>query len=401
MKVKVRAWLAFSGVLLALGCGSVEPVASERTEHVAQPVLEGTLDREDTNVFLLVTHRDGGVGLCTASLLAPNLLLTARHCVSAVSSERVVCGETTASAPFAVAELFATNSVSQDDVNSVYRVSRIDVPESDQLCGNDVALVTLSTLVPAASATPIVPRIDRDVVAQETYRAVGYGLDQPSDDGSAGMRRERSDLVIDCAPGSCGSGTRANEFVGNLALCSGDSGGPALDPSGKLLGVGSRSGSGCSHPVYGSVVAWAGWIREVAARAALRGNYEAPFWVATGQSSPSTTTQGDRCAGPDDCGDGFGCYSPTQSTTDAYCAGLCSDTAGCASGTHCDVGPGVCVRDAAAAEPSSSCAVGRAAAPSGAAYLACLGLLLVALGRRAGQKKSAPGGDTFYRTDCS
>lgn len=367
---------------MVLSCAARDPDATSSTRAA---ILDGELDRDDQNVFLLVTHIEGHAGLCTASLIAPNLLLTARHCVSAVSEEQVVCSRTTAGDPYPPSQLFATNAFSQDEVTSAYRVASIDVPPSSLLCGNDVALVTLTSVVPTSVAIPLVPRIDRAVAPGETYRAVGYGLAQPDDDGSAGVRRQRAGLAVECQPGSCGSGTRSNEFVGDSSVCSGDSGGPALDEAGKVVGVVSRSGTDCAHPVYASAAAWKDWLIEVARAAAERGKYDAPFWVESGLSDPPLGGQGDRCTGPEGCGEGFACYSPTLSTTDAYCAADCSEQPQCTSGTHCDPGSQVCIRDPAA-EPSSSCAVARPGTARGSASALMLLALATALGTK---RKSA------------
>ncbi|HEY1535492.1 MAG TPA: trypsin-like serine protease, partial [Polyangiaceae bacterium] len=268
----------------------------------------------------------------------------------------------------------------------------IAVPtESADICGFDLALITLSTVVPASIATPLIPRIDRGVTKGEVYTAVGYGQDSPGDAGidSAGARRLRTGLVVDCAPGTCGTGVEADEFGGNAGICSGDSGGPALDADGKVVGVVSRSGDTCNHPVYGSVASWKDWLIATARQAATDGKYDPPFWVDSGTSVSSAQSaapdagvqpgaagaaatafgvQGDKCATSPDCQGGFACYSPTSSSNNAYCAAFCSSQAQCAGGTHCDTGVGVCVAPiTASTAASSSCAVSSVGRAGGAA----------------------------------
>ena len=200
------------------------------TKSVSAAISGGEPDSADSNVFILVSHRQSeGVALCSASLIAPNLLLTARHCVADVTSDQVTCGTTTAGDPFPADTFFAANTQSVDQVTkqNAFAVSAVAVPtQGSDICGFDLALVTLSTVVPASVATPLIPRIDRKVTLGETYTAVGYGQESASDasaDG-AGARRERSGLTVECAPGTCGTGVEADEFGGNAGICSGDSG---------------------------------------------------------------------------------------------------------------------------------------------------------------------------------
>ena len=347
------------------------------------------------------------VGRRSASLIAPNLLLTARHCVSSVPTDTVTCGQTEASAPFAPNTFFAANTqdIDQATASNAFKGANISVPsQSTDLCGFDLALVTLTTVVPPNVAVPLVPRIDRAVERGEVYRAVGYGEVTPGDAGIAGARMGRSGLKVSCAPGGCKTGVEASEFVGDTGICSGDSGGPALDTAGKVVGVVSRGGPDCSQPVYGSVASWKDWIIGVAQQAAVQGNYPPPFWVQTGMSDPPTTdlpdsgsagapatpvgsvgTQGYKCGVPQDCQSGFGCFSPTGSGSNAYCAEFCTAQTECGEGTECRAGVGVCV----AAGPtgsanSSSCAVRALGRPGGTlpSVLLSLGWLGLVLWRR-------------------
>jgi hypothetical protein len=372
----VRAALLLAATCGVAACGSQAPDGSLKSLNAA--ISGGEPDNVDSNVFILVSHRQKeGVALCSASLIAPNLLLTARHCVADVTSEQVTCGQTTAGSPFPSNTFFAANAQSVDAVtkDTAFAVSSVSVPtEGSDICGFDLALVTLSSVVPASVATPLIPRIDRGVTLGESYSAVGYGQDSPGDAGIAGARRGRSGLVVECAPGKCGTGVEADEFGGNAGICSGDSGGPALDADGKVVGVVSRSGDTCNHPVYGSVASWKDWITVTARQAAIDGNYDPPFWVTSGTSEPAPVTvpgvgaagaaattfgvQGDKCAASPDCQSGFACYSPTNTSDNAYCAAFCSTASQCPSGTQCDSGLSVCV--ASLAPPSgssSSCAV--------------------------------------------
>ncbi|HEY3254719.1 MAG TPA: trypsin-like serine protease [Polyangiaceae bacterium] len=402
MRFEVGALLSFSLAVCAGGF-SWSCAASDRdsqaVSRVRSEISGGQLDSVDSNVFLLTSQRGAtGIALCSASLIAPNLLLTARHCVSAVTEGEVSCGKTMVAAPFPVTSFLAANEQSADDVRSAYRALTVSVPsEGGDICGYDLALITLTTNVPESAATPLVPRIDRAVARAERYSAVGYGLDGAGDQAVAGLRRARAGLAVSCIPGKCGTGIEATEFVGEGGVCSGDSGGPALDEAGKVVGVASRAGTDCAHPVYSSLASWKDWLSQVAGQAAEQGNYAAPFWVNTGLSDPPAESagaagtssawgaaagagelgkQGDQCAGPEECSSAFACYSPSGSTHDGYCAGFCSGPSDCPSGTSCSAGLGVCV-ETRSESLNASCALrGAGAGPRGRAPWPTLALSL-------------------------
>ena len=66
----------------------------------------------------------------------------------------------------------------------------------------------------------------------------------------------------------------------NAPICSGDSGGPALDERGRVFGVASRGDPGCEIAVYGDVSSWGPFIVDTALEAADLGGYVAPEWTA-------------------------------------------------------------------------------------------------------------------------
>ncbi len=96
------------------------------------------------------------------------------------------------------------------------------------------------------------------------------------------------------------------EWRGDHGICNGDSGGPAIDGDGFVIGVTSRGPMGCDNPIYGSLLGHADWIREAGHRAALDGAYAEPDWVRGPQvTSPAQPTTLD--LGVTGCGvDGHG-----------------------------------------------------------------------------------------------
>ena len=147
------------------------------------------------------------------------------------------------------------------------------------MCGHDVALVVLASCVDRRRATPLPPRLDASPQREEAYTAIGYGVTSDGDD-DVGLRRRRDALHVVCVGGSCSSGqVEEGEWRGDHGICSGDSGGPAIDGHGFVIGVTSRGPSGCEAPIYGGLPDHAPWLREVARLAAHGGAYADPLWA--------------------------------------------------------------------------------------------------------------------------
>jgi hypothetical protein len=386
--------VATGGLVMALalgvaaaGCSAPGP---EDPGSSSQSISGGVADVSHDSVFLLVSHHDDRTSTCTATLLAANLLLTARHCVSAGSHDDVLCGDAGLGEPYPAESFFTTNDPQPRDGSPFFRAIDIRVPvESGDTCGFDIALVLLGDNVPSAIAVPAVPRIDHEVQLGEVYTAVGYGVDESGQ--STGTRMERSGLSVDCQPGTCGAGVESTEFRGEDGICSGDSGGPALDAAGKVVGVVSRGGPDCGTPIYGSVTAWRDFIVTTAEEAAALGGYEAPFWVTTGSSDPPALVDPSGTAGasgePTDagaqgeacdsqaCGAGLACFSASGDARAATCVAVCSATADCDAGLVCqDVGStSLCLKPSGGADESGCSMTPRA--PRGSAAWLALGLL--------------------------
>lgn len=378
-----------SAALLVGGCASDREGA---VDGARQAIAGGTVDLTTSHVFLLLSHSQGSGGLCTATLIAPNLLLTARHCVSPGDGEdRVRCGDSMLGEPFPPNAFLALNDPHPSEASPSFRASEVRVPgEGVDTCGYDIALVVLSENVPASISTPAVPRIDRDVVPGEKYTAVGYGVNENGDPN--GSRMKLSGLTIACQPGSCGEGVESTEFRGETGICSGDSGGPALDADGKVVGVVSRGGPDCSYPVYGTVTAWKDFLIDTATHAAEVGNYEPPFWVTTRSSDPPSEggaggagaeaprgEEGDACRSSGECADGLVCFGSGS----GVCRATCQSTAECGAGEVCEDVGGVslCAAPSHSGDDAGGCSVAAPRGVAGGAWV-LLGLLLTALRRR-------------------
>jgi MYXO-CTERM domain-containing protein len=395
--------LCLLGLATACSSSSTESVASRRAS-----IAGGTADTQHENVFLLGLRTEQFGAICTSTLIAPNLLLTARHCVSPGTGEdHVLCGDSVLGEPYPPSSFFATNDARPGESSPFFRAAEVRVPSQNvDTCGYDIALVILEENVPATLSSPAVPRIDRDVTPGEKYTAVGYGVNEDGDPNHS--RMQLTGLSVECEPGTCGEGVESTEFRGETGICSGDSGGPALDADGKVVGVVSRGGPGCSTPVYGTVTAWSDFLIQTAVDAAKLGRYEAPFWVTTRSSDPpfvggsgdggaggapevpetpaepELASEGEPCAHARECEAGLVCFGTGHEGT---CTASCSETTDCRAGQVCeDSGDvSVCLTPVGSADESSGCSVvGAGAGSSGgaAASLALAGLALLVTTRR-------------------
>lgn len=295
---------AIWAVVLLAGC-QVERVFPEVGE-VAQGVLGGVAAPDAGNVVAVrVTPALGDVALCTGFLVAPNLVLTARHCVSEITGTGCAT-ETIGSAqyqayvpqpPVAAARFSITDALDVGSPGAFIDVKAVHVPalaDGGVFCGNDVALLELSKV---AAGAPLALRIDPPVVG-EAFTAVGYGQDG-ADPTTPGVRRARSGgSVTMLGPVRSTSGklvVAEQDFVVSDGPCGGDSGGPALDAQGLAIGVMSRGNPNvCTNMIYTQAAPHRPWVKDVVVAAAARAGIAVVPWVAAELPAPD--------AGPADAG---------------------------------------------------------------------------------------------------
>ena len=159
---------------------------------------------------------------CTAAAIAPRVVLTAKHCTVGTVPEdwRVLVGEE----PLLIASRDAE-----------YTVSEIRATAGDAIGGQDIAALVLSEDF-AFDIYPWAEVLPGDFGVGSSVTLEGYGLTEFGNADTFGRKHERSATVdvIDDAT-----------FQANAGACSGDSGGPAVESHGTVVGVASEAGDGC------------------------------------------------------------------------------------------------------------------------------------------------------------
>jgi MYXO-CTERM domain-containing protein len=339
------AAFALSSLLVACS-GNVggESGPEERLGTQASAVQGGTMDTSASHNFAVgVANRLGGV--CSGTLIAPNLILTARHCVvPPTADESVSCADKFA-ANIAPSSLFVTTEPNLYRAKNYYAASEIITPESTAFCGNDIALIVLEKNIPATEAQPATPVVQFNMTDARLgggITTIGYGITNPSATDS-GQRRIRENIPLLCIPGSksidC-TGDNAKfsddpaEFVTEGYVCSGDSGSGAFDQHSfgqgtpYVLGAlsrGPQTADKCLAAIYSRTDAHAKLIVDAAIKAAAKGHYAAPEWTL---SAPGDAPQDN--APP--C-DGETC-TDTSATDPAPSTKKVITTSGCSVGTH-------------------------------------------------------------------
>jgi len=357
--------------LAAQGCGPADGEARQVSTQVRQPIAGGYDDLEDTAILGIV-HVTSST-LCSGTLIAPNVVLTARHCVSPLSNSGVVvCDQTTVGALYGPSSFRLTANPDVIATTSFeFLVAEVvgAGQAGDSICGTDVAALILTDNVPADTAAPREPRLDVPLEVGEVYSAVGYGaIDGQGTD--AGKRRRRDDLEVECIGSWCNDSEVAEtEWGGSGGVCHGDSGGPALDGQGRVLGVASRATLECDASFYAGVIPWASWLQDTVVYASGMGGYEAPIWTAGSMVDPEHSMPiGQSCGDDGDCPSGR-CLADDG---ELYCTRACNDVGPCPAGYEClpRDGVDVCVAQAPAPPPQfrradqDGCALGGAPPPA-------------------------------------
>lgn len=409
----------------AAGCSSAKSASAEKFSTTSSAIQGGTNDSSDAFAVGIVSFGggggDGSIAVCSGAMIAPNLVLTARHCVSKVSSEQVDCTSDTFSAPYDPTNFYVTNKANMSQDPSDYtQGAQVIVPPDTHFCGNDMALIILSAALPGVT-TYVKPLVDDSMSDHSLYAkqvtAIGYGVTSAGGQDS-GTRRIKQDIAVTCIPGDstttsnceqaqAGGGVADNEFTTGSGTCSGDSGSSAYEQANYAAGTpvtfgvlsrGGEQGTQCLDAVYTRTDKWADMIRQTAQTAATLGGYTAPDWAGVAAADGGTATpggEGNTCTTNDEC-DSKNCQSSDGTTS--LCVATCDPTSpSCDDGYACNadqnggndcfpIPPPAAAADNGSTTTKSGCSVSPAHGPTSPvpwkSAVIVAGLALVSLRRR-------------------
>lgn len=245
--------LAVLGASLLVGCAADPQTLGERTEALYYATPSGPED--DAVVKLRAVKNDGDTLWCTATLIAPNLVLTAMHCVATVS-DNADCTTKGDLNPGSVDGLFGDPFVPSNitihvgagaDEPVAAIGEKIFTTGAVAVCKDDLAAVALDrelSDVPLAAL-----RLGVGNQRGEAIRIVGFG---GAEDGSTGVRKTRDDLKIQLLGQSDYADSKdpipPDTFATiGASVCNGDSGGPVFTAQNAVTGVVSHGASCASE----------------------------------------------------------------------------------------------------------------------------------------------------------
>lgn len=366
-------------VLAAFAACSEPTPEGAASKRAVSAILGGRPSGDDENaaVYIETTAEvDAGIFTtlrCSGRIIAPGLVVTARHCLLKRKSENVRCNpdgspvdiaeatDVRVEPPSAVTVFIGSEKSKQRKVAVKELFTELDV----SICRSDIAFAVLAEKG-LDTRTPIRRKPPR---VGETVSVTGWGYS--SDDRSA-LPETRSTIdrpVTETGPGLIPADSFA---LGGNSVCLGDSGASAL-AAGALLGVYSRldDPSQCSLALTRNVFVTAGAHLELAT-SAFAAIGETPWFE--GERPPWLAKAGAACTRNEECSSAI--CDPATSTCSAPCgdAGLaCAPGKTCSAEQVCiDPPPPVTAPSGDGSDGGGGCAMSAKAHPASALLIAAV-----------------------------
>lgn len=294
---------------------STLPTSAPNVDVVSPP--PGVPDRGYDPAVVAIDATDAA--LCAGVLVAPDVVLTARHCVSLPAGPIECPGEDASAAPPlrppGSLRIYVGDDVSTAAVRA--RGRGIRVPALPSICGADVALILLD--VPIDDVQPLIIR-STGAAQGDHLRTVGWRLAGRT---AAEPRILRDHLLV---VGTSPTELELDEAVSGI-------GGPAIDEStAAVLGIFSRRAADPSRAVYTRADAFATLIEDALAESESAAG--SPRGLRKPKKGPADL--GANCASAGDCAAGV-CVT-TSGGLEQYCSRSCSVYDRCPARFRCQRG---------------------------------------------------------------
>ena len=349
-----RSLLVSLAALATLGAACSGNTPASPIASSSAPIIGGVLDDAShdavVSIMIIINPSTGEAAGCTGTAISPSVVVTARHCVSALSAD-----QTTVLSDYDPKNMYvwvgpAPTLGALNPLSTVAAQPTKTVHNSaTTLDNNDIALLVLDRKL--THTAPI--RLTKPPHPSETVMAIGYGVTatDPPPSASDGLHKRyiRKDLsILDVGPDPS-NGVGSHEIVLGEATCHGDSGGPVMDQTtGALLAVTSRGGNGQpdnpSNPSATCVGTTYNWYTRVDGFADMINSTVASvgesIWEegtaapAPPPPPPTKAALGANCKAPSDCASNL-CVNTGSATV---CSKTCTTNAECPSGFTCTTG---------------------------------------------------------------
>lgn len=365
--------------------------------RAAWAVEGGTEDRTTTFSVAIAAGGPSSPALrCTGTLIAPNVVLTVRHCVVAIAPGAEGCTQSFALPLGTPTDLWVAATPWADASSLWKNVTRWVLPEQTTVCGNDIALLVLDSPFAPNEATPATPTLTdadfRTAIRARTLGIAGFGATSAAGSGQ-GKRHSRFDIPVRCVPGDTSFACEGaldyidiREFTAGAGPCTGDSGAGAISATDhdRVLGVLSRGNlqtGTCTEGVFERTDAW-GWLLAKTVLESAAPGVIPPAWArAAFVDAPS---EGAWCRGEGSCADAADACVSFDDRRSFTCAQRCTQSFTCKAGTHCE--SSVCTPNGPVSSrpaPASGCALCQRTTNDDHAVLGVILAVLGVLRRRA------------------
>ncbi|MEY4575550.1 MAG: hypothetical protein RL701_253, partial [Pseudomonadota bacterium] len=212
------------------------------TAVIEEAIIGGKTSSAAQNAVVLLQIDDSAT--CTGTLVAPKLVLTARHCVSETDAELLCAADGSPVRGGRVGQDIDPERIivyvgqRQSVLEARARGAQLVHGAADNLCNNDIAFLVLDR---AVTDTPLAAlRMRETTRVGELITSIGWGLTKQGELPKVRLQR-RAVPILDVGPSP---ETPPHELLVGESICSGDSGGPALSDRGAIIGVVSSGGNG-------------------------------------------------------------------------------------------------------------------------------------------------------------